>query len=235
MHRRLYVAGVFIYIVACLVLYRAVTATPTLEGFEFTQAPVCNDTYYLEVDGFLTPEQCDALIAATQDVGLNISQVGIDASVTDESVRKSTQHWFKPEDNDIAKYIRQKTIDFVNSLGCMSNTSANTYDDIQVVRYDVGGKYDPHYDDDECETDTCKPNRRIATLLIYLNDDFKGGTTRFPNLDVDVVPKKGKALFFWVADPSTTLLYKNTLHGGMAVESGQKWIATQWIRTSAQK
>lgn len=205
-----------------------------VERFDFTQAPVCNDTYYFEIDGFLSHKQCDALVAATEAEGLDISQViGADANVTDESVRKSKQHWYKPEANDVTRAIRQQTIDVVNKLGCIPDPAANVYEDIQVVKYDVGGKYDPHYDDDECGPDmgvACKNDRRVATLLIYLNDDMKGGTTRFPKLNVEVVPKKGKALFFWVSDPKSTLLYDNTLHGGMAVEKGHKWIATQWVR-----
>jgi prolyl 4-hydroxylase len=226
-------------VICCLVIvivavagYHAMTR-PTYEGFDFTPATPCQGPYYVELDGFLTPEQCDALVAQTEAVGLDISQVGIDDHVTDETIRKSQQHWYKAEANAVTQVIRQKTADFFGSLGCASDVA---YEDIQVVKYDVGGKYDPHYDDEECGPVMgvgCKPGRRMATLLIYLNDDMTGGTTRFPKLGVDIVPKKGKALFFWVADPATALLYESTIHGGMAVETGHKWIATQWIRSGA--
>jgi prolyl 4-hydroxylase len=64
---------------------------------------------------------------------------------------------------------------------------------------------------------------------VYLNDGFEGGNTAFPKLGASIVPKKGKAVLFWVSDPETRDLFEETLHGGDPVTEGEKWIATQWV------
>jgi predicted 2-oxoglutarate/Fe(II)-dependent dioxygenase YbiX len=60
---------------------------------------------------------------------------------------------------------------------------------------------------------------RYYSLVCYLNDDFEGGSTRFPALDYAVKPQCGKAILF----PS------RYLHGGEPVISGQKYILISWI------
>ena len=210
----------------------------TVEHFAYA-TNVCHDIYVQEIEGFLTPEQCDALIAAAKSKGLEDSMVGEVNSVLDENVRKSSQTWFKYDANDVTKIITEKVLNFVKEMkaGCFGDmpiTQADNFEDIQVVKYGTKGKYDPHFDSDECGDDvgvTCESKRRMATVLIYLNDDFKGGETRFPNIDnKKVTPVKGKAVFFWVSDPANKLVYQQTLHGGDPVDEGEKWIATQWIR-----
>lgn len=197
--------------------------------------------FVFEMDGFLSPAQCDALMKAAADKGMRRSQVGEQSSSIDTDIRKSTQAWFKPEENDVAQFIREKVQRLVSRDArvsrCFGQGGIKDYyfEDIQVVRYGVKGKYDPHFDATECGEDigvACAPNQRVATVLIYLNDNFEGGHTRFPKLGLDVVPKKGKAIFFWVSDASgeSSHVYAETLHGGDPVDSGEKFIATQWIR-----
>ena len=200
-------------------------------------ATVCKNTLYTEIEGFLAPYECDRLINISIEKGMVSSLVGFDDSYIDTNVRKSKQVWMGAEDNDITHIIREKVQNMVDTLRqskCISDKYM--FEDIQIVNYAQGGKYDPHYDGDECgEGKQCPPNQRICTVLIYLNDDFTGGYTRFPNLNISIKPKKGKALFFWVSNPLDGQLYKETLHGGEPVLSGEKWIATQWVRNVATK
>ena len=69
--------------------------------------------------------------------------------------------------------------------------------------------------------------QRVATLVIYLNNPEAGGGTSFPDVGVEVAPRRGNAVFFSYAapDPST-----KSLHGGSPVVRGEKWIATKWLR-----
>jgi len=219
---------IYIFIVLLIILL----VIPICENFDFSQGRVCNDVYYMEIDDFLTHDQCDSVMQAASDKGLFTSEIGLRKGGVNESIRKSSQQWLDPSENDTALMIKQKTAHVFASTGCIDE-SQYSYEQIQVVKYEKGGKYDPHYDGDLCDNgDTqCTSNMRIATLLIYLNDDYDGGTTKFPNLGIDITPKKGKALFFWVADPLNSLMYQETLHGGMEIKNGEKWIATQWIRT----
>jgi prolyl 4-hydroxylase len=201
-----------------------------------------NRAFAFEIPSFLTADQCDALMESAMRKGMDESQVGETKSSLDLNVRNSTQTWMKPTDDTVARAIRDKVTDMISSdarvAKCFKKLG-NRYDfeDIQIVRYGLNGKYDPHFDATECGNDIgipCARNQRIATVLIYLNDGFDGGFTRFPNLDMSVKPKKGSAVFFWVSDATanTPFVYEETLHGGDPVTNGEKWIATQWIRAS---
>ncbi len=64
---------------------------------------------------------------------------------------------------------------------------------------------------------------------MYLNDVEHGGETFFPKLNFSVSPQKGMAVYFeyFYNDKSVNEL---TLHGGAPVITGEKWVATQWMR-----
>lgn len=187
--------------------------------------------YVRVLPGFLTPAQCDRLVAAAEARELAPSEVlgrGVDLRT-----RVSEQTWFQPDDHPVARLIRDKT------RALLESTALAAYDleSIQVARYREGGKYDAHRDGVECElgllSRTCPADQRLATVLVYLAAPEAGGGTDFPLLGQRVAPRKGTAVFFWVADPATRLQYEKTLHAGLPVERGTKWIANQWVRAPA--
>jgi len=103
---------------------------------------------------------------------------------------------------------------------------------VQVLRYVPGAEYKPHYDyfdPNEPGTPTIlrRGGQRVGTLIIYLAEPEKGGGTSFPDVHLEVAPKRGNAVFFSYErpDPST-----KSLHGGAPVLAGEKWIATKWLR-----
>tara|TARA_B110000858_G_scaffold191056_1_gene239827 strand:+ start:646 stop:1194 length:549 start_codon:yes stop_codon:yes gene_type:complete len=102
---------------------------------------------------------------------------------------------------------------------------------VQVVRYDPGDYYKPHQD--TCCFETCRGksdvDKRIKTVIVYLNDDFQGGETCFPNLDMCIEPKRGRALVFNTYDMLNRCTRK-ALHEGRPVRDGTKYICTFWFR-----
>ena len=103
---------------------------------------------------------------------------------------------------------------------------------LQVLRYRPGAEYKPHYDYfDPAEAGSAsilaRGGQRVATLIIYLQEPEQGGATVFPDLRLQVAPRRGSAVFFNYpqAHPCS-----QTLHGGMPVLAGEKWIATKWLR-----
>jgi prolyl 4-hydroxylase len=105
---------------------------------------------------------------------------------------------------------------------------------IQILHYMPGAEYKPHYDyfDPKLpgnEKVLSMGGQRIATLVMYLNDVESGGSTVFPEIGLDVLPHKGNAVFFAYSSERGEL-DSRTLHGGSPVTSGEKWIATKWIR-----
>ena len=75
--------------------------------------------------------------------------------------------------------------------------------------------------------DLRRGGQRVATLVIYLNEPAKGGGTTFPDVFMEVAPRRGNAVFFSYERPHPST---RTLHGGAPVIEGEKWIATKWLR-----
>ena len=118
---------------------------------------------------------------------------------------------------------------------------------IQVLRYEIGQKYEPHLDafSDKFNTEESRGGQRMATVLMYLSDVEEGGETVFPrSVDkphkgdpnwsecaqrgVAVKARKGDALLFWSLDMDQKV-DELSLHGGCPVIKGTKWSATKWM------
>lgn len=105
-----------------------------------------------------------------------------------------------------------------------SGTDVVCGEPLHMLRYTPGQEYKPHTDSMPGEA-----NQRTWTVLVYLNEGYVGGATRFPKLGLEVRGEPGDALIFHNVtaegrpDPAS-------LHAGLAVTSGVKWLATRWIR-----
>ncbi len=105
---------------------------------------------------------------------------------------------------------------------------------IQILHYLPGAEYKPHFDffDPNFEGNDkvlAMGGQRTATVVMYLNDVAAGGSTVFPDIGLDVLPREGNAVYFAYATPDGQL-DRRTLHGGSPVAEGEKWIATKWLR-----
>jgi len=70
--------------------------------------------------------------------------------------------------------------------------------------------------------------QRVSTVFVYLNDVMEGGGTDFPRLGVHVEPERGKAVkFLNCGDDGRP--NPETLHAGLPVIRGEKWLATLWF------
>ena len=102
-----------------------------------------------------------------------------------------------------------------------------------VLRYRPGEEYRPHNDyisaTERHEEELRLAGQRTTTFLVYLNDDYEGGETSFPQLDWRFKGRRGDALVFWNVtadgDPDP-----RTLHAGLPPTSGEKWLLSKWIR-----
>lgn len=83
----------------------------------------------------------------------------------------------------------------------------------EIIRYPQGGEFKPH-------TDTHRGNaERAFTAILYLNDDFAGGETAFPNLAYQCRPAAGRVLVFLPTE----------LHAGLPVMLGEKVVLVFWV------
>lgn len=107
-----------------------------------------------------------------------------------------------------------------------------------VIRYGPGEQYKPHYDfipPSLLEGDPKQKRRgqRTVTVVTYLSDDFDGGETAFPRLDLALKGAKGDALIWMNVIPDGTP-DTLTLHAGTPPIRGAKWILSQWLRDRPQ-
>tara|TARA_R110000803_G_C11813077_1_gene300963 strand:- start:45 stop:587 length:543 start_codon:yes stop_codon:yes gene_type:complete len=132
------------------------------------------------------------------------------------SIRQSESTWLKLDDPIVDNVIRK-------CVG-LTNKPIGHCEPLQVTRYKTGGFYKPHQDTSE----RVLTNKRLYTIMIALNDDYEGGETSFPNLNIKYKLKKGDALFFHTLD-NYELHTSMALHGGEPVKSGEKWICNLWV------
>ena len=107
----------------------------------------------------------------------------------------------------------------------------------QVLHYAVGQTFDWHVDWLDPATpghagDLVERGQRIATCLVFLNDDFEGGETAFEAGGLRHRGRKGDALL-WANTLPDGSIDRRTRHAGMPPTSGEKWVLSQWLRGRA--
>jgi prolyl 4-hydroxylase len=145
----------------------------------------------------------------------------------ESTTRTSRNGWLGRQDTDVTKslFARAEHLLHIPEL-----TTVNT-EDIQVVHYKVGQKYDSHHDWGV----SGYPESRYITLLLYLSDmpsPDAGGETAFPKgadgAGFKVHPGKGSAVLFYnlLEDGNGDDL---AAHAALPVHSGEKWLANFWV------
>jgi prolyl 4-hydroxylase len=102
----------------------------------------------------------------------------------------------------------------------------------QVLRYGIGEEFAPHWDyldPGMLGDEIARRGQRAVTVLVYLNADFEGGETSFPELGISHRGKTGDALVFSNVDPAGRP-DPRTKHAGCPPTSGEKWLFSQWVR-----
>ncbi|MFC4633429.1 prolyl hydroxylase family protein [Dokdonia ponticola] len=141
------------------------------------------------IDQFLSDRECDDLILFSEQKGYSEADVGLKTgakmmkNVRDnyrlihEDIKLSADLW------KIAIGTHPFIVDGISPLGLNER--------FRFYRYEAGQRFKRHIDGRFKRNDT--EESRI-TFMIYLNDNYIGGETRFN--DVTIQPRKGRALFF---------------------------------------
>ena len=108
------------------------------------------------------------------------------------------------------------------------NWSDDRTEDLVLNRYEEGQLFWTHNDFVDDEKRIGESGHRLASMIIYLNDDFEGGKTIFPKLKKIFTPKKGCALFYNYHCFEHPKSY-DLLHSGGSVRNGTKYILTKWF------
>ncbi|MBX9795896.1 2OG-Fe(II) oxygenase [Sphingomonas sp.] len=105
---------------------------------------------------------------------------------------------------------------------------------MQGQRYAPGQHFRAHHDyffETESYWQRVKKEggQRTWTAMIYLNDVDEGGATWFPTAGIRVLPRRGLILI-WNNMGLDGMPNITTLHEGMPVVTGVKYVVTKWFR-----
>lgn len=102
---------------------------------------------------------------------------------------------------------------------------------LQGQRYEVGQYFKAHTDyfkGDSYDKNCLASGNRTYTFMLYLNDNFDGGTTSFPNLNKEFKPEACKGVSWNNLQGGYPNEYMT--HSGETVTKGTKYIITSWWR-----
>ncbi|KAI7738355.1 hypothetical protein M8C21_008418 [Ambrosia artemisiifolia] len=191
---------------------------------------------------FLSQEECEHLINTAKPHMTKSTVVDRATGLSKDSrVRTSSGTFLNRGQDEIIRAIEKRISEF-------TFLPIEHGEPLQVLHYEVGQKYEPHYDYFSDEYNTKNGGQRMATVLI--SDVEEGGETVFPSAKgnisavpwwdelsecgkkgLSVKPKMGDALLFWSMTPDATT-DPSSLHGGCPVIKGDKWSSTKWIRVN---
>lgn len=109
--------------------------------------------------------------------------------------------------------------------------SRENYEPVQLLKYEEGERYISHHDY-SFEELRLLCGVRVITFFLYLSEVSEGGETAFPQLDLIVRPKKGRALI-WAntLDHEPMLRDDRMSHEAKPVISGRKFAANIWVHS----
>ncbi|MBP6717471.1 MAG: 2OG-Fe(II) oxygenase [Rhodoferax sp.] len=180
------------------------------------------------LDDLLSAEECDELI--------RLSRIKLKRSTTVDPV--SGQETVIKARTSYGAFFAANETEFIATLekriAAVMHWPAENGEGLQILNYQVGAEYKPHYDyfppaDPGSAAHLAKGGQRVSTLVMYLNDVQAAGETTFPEVGLSVTPKKGSAVYFEYCN-SKGQVDPLSLHCGVPVVAGEKWIATKWMR-----
>ena len=181
----------------------------------------------VQLRDFLDAETCEALIA-----------------MIDENRRRST---LANHGSEIDDFRTSETCDLDTAHPLVARVDAHIADAlgisldrseaIQGQRYAPGQEFRPHTDtfnpgSADYYLHTADKGQRSWTAMIYLNDVEDGGATRFKAIGKTIQPERGK-MVAWNNLTAEGIPNDATLHQGMKVRRGTKYVITKWFRLGA--
>jgi len=202
-----------------------------LEGDDPEEVDYITGPWVVILDNFVSEPDAKRLIELGQSIGYerstDVGRVEEDGSVERKvsTGRTSTNAWCNTdecEQDPVAISVYER----IHNLTSIPEDNSEA---LQLLQYFPGQYYHTHHDFIPLDL-TRKQGPRILTVFLYLNDVEAGGGTNFPELDLTVQPKRGRALVW----PSVLSDEPNTMdplthHQALAVEAGVKYGANAWL------
>ena len=192
--------------------------TPT-QASSWSEKRLSDDPPIRMIEQLFTPGECDYVLRIAEPE-LRPSMIIDEATgrPRPHPVRTSSSMNFGPSEEDLVIHALNLRI------AAVTGTDPAAGEPLHILRYTPGQEFRPHVD-----AIAGAPNQRQWTAITYLNEEFAGGETDFPDVGLRVVGRKGDCLLFRntteAGDP-----HPRARHAGLPVSSGMKWVASRWIR-----
>lgn len=165
------------------------------------------------VRGFFTAAECDEQIDLAEDLGFDEAPINMDGgAVMMKQIRNNSR--VISDDPDLAVQLFPRLHPHLPDM-IGGRHVAGLNERFRYYRYDVQEAFAPHYDGPFRRSDD---EESELTFMVYLNDDFEGGSTDFYHPDnslrLSVRPERGMALVF----------LHPLLHAGTPVKGGRKYV-----------
>ncbi len=175
------------------------------------------------VRNFLSLDECAALIASI-DANRVPSPVVADSPVP--SYRTSETCYLYPGPEAVTAVETR--------LDALTGLEPRYGEALQGQRYAVGQEFKPHFDYFDTgqhywQDQVAMGGQRTWSAMTFLNEPEAGGRTAYPTAGVTITPKAGN-LVIWNNMDEYGLPNPGSLHQGMPVERGVKYILTKWYR-----
>jgi prolyl 4-hydroxylase len=175
------------------------------------------------LDGILSVDECASLIELATPRLDRALVVDIDGQHQVDRRRTSEGMFFQLGETPLIQRIEAR-------IAQLLGVPVDHGEALQILHYLPGQQYEPHQDWFDPEQPgyavaTAQGGQRIASLIMYLNTPEEGGGTAFPELGLTVTALRGSAVYFAYETGDEA-----SLHAGLPVSKGEKWIATKWLR-----
>lgn len=174
------------------------------------------------IESFITPGNANSIISKADTFFKKATLLG-----------RQLENYRTAESSHLPKHAGE-VAGIVEMLALKTNLPIDNQESPQIIRYTQGGEYKEHYDffhpgESYYQKQVVRGGQRLKTCLIYLNDDFEGGETMFHVNEIVVKPETGKLIIWDNVNADGSLNY-DSLHSGLPVKSGVKYIMVTWIR-----
>ena len=196
------------------------TRLSRVPGIRRTPSPAL--TQYI-LPRFLSNAECDALCTL---IDSNIRPSTIADDLGDPQFRTSSTCDLDHH-NDLVREVNVRLCELAGIIPQYGEP-------LQGQRYDVGQEFKFHTDyfepGGEGYIEHCTVSgQRTWTMMVYLNAPEAGGGTRFKATNKIIKPETGK-LVAWSSLDDNGYVNPDTLHHGMRVRKGRKYVITKWFR-----
>lgn len=192
------------------------------------QSPIVEPNEIVVIENYLTNEQCEKIIEYAQQY--QAQQTSIGDFTQNGTVKRTQSHGFIAERIDLPKDtpLNRTGHNICNNIFKKIvpenyKVFIKSYEMPHILRYTQGGTYGIHSDShnyDPSSKSWKKVANRDYSSILYLNDEFTGGTLSFPALNLRVTPQKGMLVIF----PS----HDKYMHSAEPTLSGTRYAFVTW-------